>query len=275
MTNRYFDLIDQTFYFPQEGFDIEDDKLLFNGIPLMYLIKKYGTPLRITYLPKIGSQIKKARNLFTRAMKSCGYSGKYYYCYCTKTNHFSYVLNEVLRHPVQLETSSSYDIDLIQHLYHEGRIDKEIIILNNGYKPADYAQKISDLINDGFENVIPILDNQDELSFYKKAVKGECKIGIRVATEEEPNFSFYTSRLGIRHSEVIPFYKKQIAKNDQFKLKMLHFFVDTGIKDSLYYWEELQKAINLYCELSKICPDLKAFNIGGGLPIRNSLGFGV
>jgi arginine decarboxylase len=54
---------------------------------------------------------------------------------------------------------------------------------------------------------------------------------------------------------------------------MLHFFVDTGIKDSLYYWGELKKAIKLYCELKRNSNDLKAINIGGGMPIRNSLGF--
>jgi arginine decarboxylase len=273
MTNRYFDLIDQTFYFPQEGFDIEDGHLIFNGVPLMYLVKKYGTPLKITYLPKIGTQIKRAKNLFNRAMNSLGYHGKYYYSYCTKTCHFSYVLDEVLRNDVQLETSSSFDIDIIRNLHQQGKIDKDIIIINNGFKPREYTQKISGLINDGFENVIPVLDNTDELSHYEEMVEGPCKIGIRVATEEEPNFEFYTSRLGIRNSQVIPFYKERLADNPKFKVKMLHFFVDTGIKDSLYYWGELKKAVKLYAELRKICPDLKAINIGGGMPIRNSLGF--
>lgn len=54
---------------------------------------------------------------------------------------------------------------------------------------------------------------------------------------------------------------------------MLHFFVDTGIRDSIYYWGELKKAVKLYCQLKKVCPDLTALNIGGGMPIRNSLGF--
>ena len=58
-----------------------------------------------------------------------------------------------------------------------------------------------------------------------------------------------------------------------FQLKMLHFFVDTGIKDSLYYWGELKKAIKVYSELKRQSEDLKAINIGGGMPIRNSLGF--
>ncbi|MEO6302232.1 MAG: arginine decarboxylase, partial [Bacteroidia bacterium] len=68
MNNQYSTLINQTFNFPQEGFDVVDDELQFNGIPLMDIIKQYGTPLRISYLPKIGSQIQKAKRLFNVAM---------------------------------------------------------------------------------------------------------------------------------------------------------------------------------------------------------------
>lgn len=273
MTNRYFDLIDQTFYFPQEGFDIEDGYLTFHGIPLIYLIEKYGTPLKLTYLPNIGSQIKKARNMFNRAIKSNGYTGKYHYCYCTKSCHFSAVLSEVLEHEVQIETSSSFDINLIQKLFEKGEIKKDTFIINNGFKPKEYIKKIGGLVEQGFQNVIPVLDNIEEFDHYKKYIKGECQIGIRVATEEEPNFAVYTSRLGIPHSEVVSFYKRRISRNKRFKLKMLHFFVDTGVKDTLYYWGELKKAVKLYCELKKSCPDLDSLNIGGGMPIRNSLGF--
>ncbi len=274
MTNRYFDLIDQTFYFPQEGFDIDTDGcLMFNGVPVKHLIEKYGTPLKLSYLPKIGYQIKKARNLFTRAMKSMGYTGKYHYCYCTKSSHFSYVLEEVLRQEVQLETSSAYDIDIIRNLASQGKLSKDTIIVCNGFKPDRYKQKIVDLINDGFHNVIPVLDNTEEAFFYEEHIKGKCKIGIRVATEEEPNFEFYTSRLGIRHTNVIPFYQEYLKDHPKFELKMLHFFVDTGIKDTLYYWGELRKAIKLYCEIRRDCDTLTAINIGGGMPIRNSLGF--
>jgi arginine decarboxylase len=273
MKNRYFDLIDQTFYFPQEGFDIENGYLTFHNISLMHLIQKYGTPLKLTYLPQIGAQIKKAKNFFNRAIKALNYSGDYYYCYCTKSNHFSYILHEVLQHDVHLETSSSFDIDLVRHLHREGRLRKDTIIVNNGFKPRAYAEKIAGLVNDGFHNVIPVLDNPDELRHYEEMVQGECKLGIRVATDEEPNFEFYTSRLGFRHSQIIPYYQERLANNPKFKLKMLHFFVDTGIKDTIYYWGELKKAVKLYGELRKICPDLKAINIGGGMPIRNTLSF--
>ncbi len=273
MANKYFDLIDQTFYFPQDGFDLEDGYLNFNNIPIIYLIRKYGTPFKLTYLPKIGSQIKRARNLFTRAMRSLGYSGKYYYCYCTKSSHFSHVVTEALQEDVQLETSSAYDIDLIRRLYEQKKLDKDIIIVCNGFKPISYLERICGLINDGFTNVIAVCDNREEIDYYAAHVKGKCKIGIRVATEEEPNFEFYTSRLGIRAADVIDFFKEKIANNDKFELKLLHFFVDTGIRDSLYYWGELKKVIKLYSQLKTLSSDLTAIDIGGGMPIRNSLGF--
>jgi arginine decarboxylase len=54
---------------------------------------------------------------------------------------------------------------------------------------------------------------------------------------------------------------------------MLHIFLNKGIKDDIYYWSELRKSINLYCQLRKICPELDSLNIGGGFPIKHSLAF--
>jgi arginine decarboxylase len=273
VANKYFDLIDQTFYFPQEGFDLDNGYLTFNNIPLIHLIRKYGTPLKLTYLPSISRKIKAARNLFRRAMRSQGYTGKYHYCYCTKSSHFAHVLEEALEQDVQLEISSAYDIDLIRRLYQRGKIDKSVYIICNGFKPENYLKGIVGLINDGFENLIAVVDNSHELDYYEQHVEKSCNIGIRVATEEEPNFEFYTSRLGLRGADVMPLFRERVRDNEKFNLKMLHFFVDTGIKDSLYYWGELKKAVRLFGELKQESESLNALNIGGGMPIRNSLGF--
>ena len=54
---------------------------------------------------------------------------------------------------------------------------------------------------------------------------------------------------------------------------MLHFFVDSGIKDTLYFWGEFHKALKLYIELKKESEKLDSFNLGGGFAIRNHLGF--
>ena len=274
MKNTYFDLIEQTYYFPQEGFDLRDNNLTFHGISLKHLIKKYGTPFRFIYLPKIGDQIKKSRNLFNKAIKKNNYKGKYFYCYCTKCNHFSHVVNEALKHNVNLETSSAYDIDLILNLFHEKKIDKNRIIVHNGYKTDDYLSKILSLQSIGFKNNIIVLDSKNELRRIEKLANGaKVKIGIRMAINEESQSAYYTSRLGIRHGDIIDFYDKNIKGKENIEFKMLHFFVDSGIKDSLYYWGEFQKAMKLYVDLKKQCTTLDSFNLGGGFPIRNHLGF--
>ena len=79
---------------------------------MKYLIEKHGTPFKFIYLPKIGDQIKKARNLFQRAIKNNNYGGNYHFCFCTKCNHFQHVVSEALKFKVNLETSSEFDIDL-------------------------------------------------------------------------------------------------------------------------------------------------------------------
>ena len=94
MKNKYIDLIGQTFEYPQDEFQTIDNELYFHNIPLMEIIKQYGTPLKITYLPKISSQIQRAKRLFNVAIAKVDYKGTYNYCYCTKSSHFSFVLEE-------------------------------------------------------------------------------------------------------------------------------------------------------------------------------------
>ena len=125
----------------------------------------------------------------------------------------------------------------------------------------------------GHENCIPIIDNYEEISLLSEKIDGDYKIGIRIASEEEPKFEFYTSRLGIGYRNIVPFYEDQIKGNDKVELKMLHFFINTGIGDNAYYWNELSKCLKVYVRLKKICPSLDSLNIGGGFPIKNSLAF--
>ncbi|MBP6429358.1 MAG: arginine decarboxylase [Bacteroidales bacterium] len=273
MKNKYIDLIEQTFEFPQDEFLVEDDKLVFHDIPLMDIIKQYGTPLRITYLPKITTQIQRAKRLFNVAIAKVDYKGNYNYCYCTKSSHFSFVMDSVLANDVNIETSSAFDINLINELHEQGKITKDHYIICNGFKRPQYIENIGELIRQDFVNVIPIIDNKEEVLLLDEHIDRECQVGIRIAAEEEPMFDFYTSRLGVRYNDILSFYETKIATNPKFKLKMLHFFINTGIKDSAYYWNELQKCVSIYCELKKICPDLDSLNIGGGFPIKNSLAF--
>lgn len=270
---KYIDLIEQTFDFPQEEFKVVNNELHFNGVPLMDIIEKYGTPLKLTYLPKIGENINYAKQIFNNAIKKHNYNGTYTYCYCTKSSHFNFVVEEALRHDIHIETSSSFDIPIVRRLFEKKKVKKDVYVICNGFKRPLYRQNISDLINDGFNNCIPVLDNLHELSHYEEHVKGSYQVGIRIAADEEPNFEFYTSRLGIRYGDINTLYREQIKPSKKAKLKLLHFFINTGIRDTAYYWSELSRFIFKYCELKKECPELDTIDIGGGFPIKTSLQF--
>lgn len=273
MNIRYLDLIEQSFYFPQEEFKLVDGNLQFHDIDLMKLIEEYGTPFKFTYLPKISENIQKSKDWFESARKKLGYRGKYNYSYCTKSSHFRHVLVEALKNDIHIETSSAYDIDIVESLIDEGLMDKKNYVLCNGFKRGKYIENIARLVNSGYKKVLPILDNFEELALLTEAIDSKFDVGIRIASEEEPKFEFYTSRLGMGYKDIVPFYNNYIRDEKKVQLKMLHFFINTGIRDNSYYWNELNKCLQVYVKLKDICPSLDSLNIGGGFPIKNSPGF--
>ncbi len=274
MNTKYIDLINQTFDFPQEEFRLDKaNNLLFHDIDLMKLIEEYGTPLKFTYLPSISKNIKKVKKWFAKAFEKHDYSGKYKYCYCTKSAHFKHVLEEALKNDIHLETSSAFDINIIEKLAEAGNVNKQTYIICNGFKREQYITNIARLIAGGYKNCIPVIDNYEEIRLLDALIEKNFKIGIRIASEEEPKFEFYTSRLGIGYKNIVDFYKKEISGRKNVQLEMLHFFINTGIKDNAYYWNELNKCLKVYIDLKKICPTIRSLNIGGGFPVKNSLAF--
>ena len=274
MNTKYLDFIQKNYDFPQKEFRLNaQNTLLFHDIDLMQLIKEYGTPLRFTYLPAIAQNIHRAKQWFKNAMLKHNYQANYHYAYCTKSAHFKHILHEVLKHDTHIESSSAFDINIIQNLKKEGKINEDTFIICNGFKRNQYILNIQEFINSGHKNCIPVIDNFKELQLLQSGIKPDFNIGIRIAGEEEPNFEFYTSRLGIGYRDIIPFYRNKVKNNKQVHLKMLHFFIDSGIKDSIHYWNELDKCLNIYVELKKQCAELDSLNIGGGFPIKDSLAF--
>jgi arginine decarboxylase len=67
MNTKYSDLINQTYYFPQDEFTLNKDNLKFHNVDLMKLVEEYGTPF--TYLPQISNNINKAKNWFRKSME--------------------------------------------------------------------------------------------------------------------------------------------------------------------------------------------------------------
>ena len=171
MNTKYIDLIDQTYYFPQEEFTLDGEYLKFHDIPLIELIHKYGSPLKFTYLPKISENINLAKGWFANAIAKHDYKGKYHYCYCTKSSHFQHVMHEALKNNIHIETSSAFDINIVEDLKKEGKIKDDTYVICNGFKRDEYITNIGNLINNGHRNCIPIIDNYEEIDLLSEVIQ--------------------------------------------------------------------------------------------------------
>ena len=269
--NSYSQLIRHTFEFPRLDLSDKNGELYFHGIRLMDLVKKYKTPLRLTYLPKITEQIESVIGLFHHQIKKQKYSGRYQYCFSTKSSQFRFVMEEVFKNDVNIETSSEFDFDIVDALISEKKLNKKSYVIANGFKQSGYLQRIVNLNKKGYSKVICVLDNKEELAQIKKINTSPLKIGIRLAIAEHPTSDIYISRHGMKATEVVDFYKQQIEGNENLALRMVSFYIENGVSDTAYYWSELERHVHTYCDLKKICSDLDAFNIGGGLKIHEAL----
>ncbi|MFQ7503165.1 MAG: arginine decarboxylase, partial [Alistipes finegoldii] len=172
----------------------------------MELIKQYGTPLKITYLPKISQQINRAKRMFNVAMAKVDYKGSYNYCY-----HRQPLLvraGEAMKNDIHLETSSAYDIHIINALYDSGIIDKDRHHLQR-FQAAAVCGEHRPAGQRSFVN-IPVLDNKEGWSCSR--IRSPRNAGRHPHRREENQVRFYTSRLGIRYNDIIN-YKAKLKNN--------------------------------------------------------------
>lgn len=259
------------YYHNYHPIKIHENKVFYNGISLENLCEKYGTPLRITYLPSIEEQILKAKYLFSSAFDLQDYKGNYFYGYCTKSSHFSFILDEVIKQDCFIETSSAFDISILEKLYQSEKINKNHRIICNGFKSTQYLDGIAKLSNFGFQNIVLVVDDFFELEYIEPLLNSKLSIGIRIASDEYQNKHFQRSRLGVPIEEVKKLYESSIRHSEKFELKMLHFFVQSGMKKNSHYFNQLSKLLDCYTYLKGDSPSLDSLNIGGGLPIEDNL----
>lgn len=110
-----------------------------------------------------------------------------------KSSHFRHILGEALKNDIHIETSSAFDINIVENLIGEGLITDDQYVVCNGFKREEYVENIARLVNSGHRKTITVIDNYEEVDLFSEAIEGDFEIGIRIASEEEPKFEFYTS----------------------------------------------------------------------------------
>jgi arginine decarboxylase len=84
-------------------------------------------------------------------------------------------MNEAFKNNIHIETSSAFDINIVENLMANGKINKSTYVICNGFKRDQYIENISRLINNGHKNTIPIIDNFEELIYFRLKLKENLK----------------------------------------------------------------------------------------------------
>jgi arginine decarboxylase len=78
-------------------------------------------PIKIHLFTSNFKQHQQGKNWFRKSMEKNKYEAKYYYCYCTKSSHFEFIMNEAFKNNIHIETSSAFDINIVENLVANGK----------------------------------------------------------------------------------------------------------------------------------------------------------
>lgn len=262
-----------------EYLSIVDNSLYYKDINLLNLIEKYKAPLEVTYTPMIKEKILYLKNLFKNKIKKYKYPSKYYYAYATKANYSSEVVLTALNDIDMLETSSAYDINIVYKLVEEGIIQPGYKVLCNGFKNEKYLETLKNLLRSGIK-VIPIIENEQELTLISKVREYNICLGIRYNCDFESRIIKDTfdkdeecnNRFGFDADDVFEIARK-IKEYPNLTLSVFHFHFGGTISNIDNYIRGYSNIVNIYCNLKKENPTLQCFDFGGGFPVKYALNY--
>jgi diaminopimelate decarboxylase len=260
-----------------EYLSFNNNHLFYKDIYIFKLVKKYGAPLEVAYLPMITERITKLKNIFEQKIKKYNYYGSYSYAYATKANYNSEVVTTALKNVDFLETSSAYDISIIVDLVNLNYIKPSFTILCNGFKNKEYIDNIKKLLEKGI-NVVPIIENEDELKLLSELDKYNVNVGLRyncdfesrIIKEDFENEDEHINRFGF-NEETIFRVADEIRNKKNLVLKVFHFHFGGMISNIDSYIKGLESIFDLYSRMQTKYKTLEYFDFGGGFPTKYSL----
>ncbi len=233
-------------------------------INLNDLARRYKTPLEVVYYPQIMRQIQRMHTWVDHARWKTGYSGAFVYAYATKANFAADVVQTALAAGAHYETSAAMDVDIARHLWRQGILPPDRLVCCNGSKEPSYLNAINALRHEGCQNVVPILDDVQELeSLAPTALPFQFGVRERAVGNRDG------SRLGNDRFGMTPEEIDQVVQHLEttpHRLVLYHAMAGSQIEDSDTFLSLLHDSVVAYCRLRQRVPTLRYFNFGGGMP---------
>lgn len=258
-----------------EVLHIENNRLFCQDLDLLAVSQKWGSPLEVGFTPLVTRQIKNMQSYFASAFARQSYTGQFIYAYASKAAQYEDLIRTALQAGAHYETSSPVDLQMARLHWKAGNLPEDRMIMSNGFKTPAYVQNIMQLRREGFHNIVPIIESEQELGAFANS-RFDFEVGLRLRVDRsilpDGDFSRVTSRFGVAHHEVAAV-AERIAAQPNLKLVMFHAMIDTQCVDRQAWVRALLLSFRTYCELKQQHPSLRAFNFGGGMPVPYSLDF--
>jgi arginine decarboxylase len=257
-----------------EWLSLRDNRLYCKDLDLLALTRTWGSPLEVGFTPLVTEQVEKMRRVFRRAYDRTGYRGEFVYAYASKAAQYEDLIRTALRAGAHYETSSSMDIEMARLHWRAGNLRNGTLIIVNGFKTGEYLENVLGLKRDGFESIVPVLESSQELRAFRESGL-HFDVGIRLKVDraaQHGDFSKVTSRFGVPAEEIVGLAAEADAA-ENLNVVMFHAMIDTQCTDRHAWRDALLASFDIYCEVKKVCPHLRSFNFGGGMPVPYSLDF--
>lgn len=237
---------------------------LDDRIDLNELAHRYGTPLEVVYSPLITRQVQYMQTWAKQAHHDVDYSGAFLYAYATKANFATEAVQTALAAGAHYETSAAVDVQIAHYLWRQGTLPDDRLILCNGSKEPAYVNAIQNLRLDGCTNVIPILDDLDEVMDFRSSTT-PFQFGVRERTAGNRDGRHPgNDRFGLTADEI-----DQVVSHiadTQHQLTLYHAMIGSQVEDREHFLAMLRDSVIAYCRLRQRVPTLRYFNFGGGMP---------
>lgn len=240
--------------------------LLADRIDLSAMVERYGAPLEIAYCPLITKQVSQMIDWAAAARAATGYAGQFVYAYATKANFAEEVVRTALAAGANYETSATADVLIAHHLWRQGALSDDRYLFCNGSKEDSYVDAIVALREAGYQQIVPILDDLDELDRLLERCQAPLLLGVRerhfadVVNPAHPG----GERFGLTQAEIAEAAERLAGTPHQ--LVVYHAMVGSQIEDMDGWMARLERSAAAYASLRQRVPTLRAFNFGGGMP---------
>jgi len=240
--------------------------LHYYDINLLELVEKYGNPLKAGYVDIIREKVLHLKECFKNSIKKFDYKGKYIYANANKASYYSENVITAGHYADMIETSSYFDLLLVERILSKKIVEKKTIICN-GIKNKQYLNKIIELANKNY-NILNIIDNIEEFNYFVNAdLKYNMELGLRVnliniySKSEEIVYD----RFGLTEKE-LDYCLENYLKNSKLNITTLHYHQRSSEYDEEKNFINLEKVFKIYAKLKNKNNNIINLNIGGGSP---------